>query len=278
MSIATIVWTVKAVLFGMVSRVVIVIMLLASPLQAAPLALAPEQVRQDLGTAIREVTVIDPYGECGGRQCLVTYFGIPLGTLLEYYFPGQWEGFSGEIHFLAQDGYLGIVAAAKAREKAAYLTFARADGKPFRVDNNQQGERDVPLGPFYLVWDNRDDPALQQMGPYGWPYQVDRIQLVAESVYPAMIPPGASPAVQAGFADFKTYCLGCHYINGVGGRKVAVEMKLLVSGKSDDELRRWIGDPRQVRPESAMPPLNRNLDPEERERVIDRIVTFLGVL
>ena len=77
---------------------------------------------------------------------------------------------------------------------------------------------------------------------------------------------------------FKTYCLGCHNINGVGGRKVGADIKLLVHGKTTGELRRWISDPRSVRSGTAMPPLNENLDEKERGRVIDQIVKFLGVL
>lgn len=258
--------------------VLILFMLLASHVHAAPMELSPEQVRKDLGSAIREISVIEPHEQCGETSYIVTYVGIPLRILIEYYYPGEWTGFSGDIHLIARDGYLGIVEAGKMREKDAYLVFARADAKPFLVDNNQQGERDVPLGPFYLVWDNIGDPDLQKMCSYGWPYQVDRIQLVSDSIYAGLIPPGASPSAQAGFAAFKTYCLGCHHINGVGGRKVGAEMKLLVNGKTREDLRAWISDPQKVRPATTMPPLNRGLDNKERQRVIDRIIEFLGVL
>jgi mono/diheme cytochrome c family protein len=259
------------------NHVAILLTLLALPLHAAPVELTPEKVRNDLGSAIGEIAVIEPNAQCGKRDCIVTYVGVPLRTLIEYYFRDAWQGFSGEIHFIAGDGYLGIVEAARAREKDAYLVFARADGAPFIVANNQQNERAVPLGPFYLVWDNLEDPDLQQMGSYGWPYQVTRIQLVSETVYSKLMSPDASPAAQAGFASFKTYCLGCHHINGVGGRKVGVDMKLLVYGKSRDALRSWISDPRKLRPASAMPPLNTQLDRHERERIIDQIVEFLVV-
>jgi mono/diheme cytochrome c family protein len=258
--------------------VVILLMLFALPLHAGPLELSPEEVRRDLRSEIREVTVIEPHAQCGERKCVVTYVGVPLRTLVEQYYSEEWRDFSGEIHFIARDGYLGIVEATKAREKDAYLTFARADGNPFIVDNNQQNERNVLLGPFYLVWDNIEDSDLQQMGSYGWPYQVDRIQLVSESFYSGLIPPDTPPVAQAGFMAFKTYCLGCHQINGVGGRKVETDMKLLVHGKTTDELRRWISDPQNVRPGTMMPPINMNLDQQERDRIIDQILGFLGVL
>jgi len=260
------------------SYVLILFMLLASHLHAAPMELKPEQVKQDLGFAIREIIVIEPHAQCGETKCIVTYVGIPLRALIEYYYPEEWTGFSGDIHLIARDGYLGIIEADKTRKKDAYLVFARADAKPFLVDNNQQGERDVPLGPFYLVWDNIEDPGLQKMSSYGWPYQVDRIQLVSDSIYAGLVPSDASSSVQAGFAAFKTYCMGCHYVNDVGGRKVGAEMKLLVNGKTREDLRSWISDPQKVRPATTMPPLNRNLDHKERQHVIDQIVEYLGVL
>jgi hypothetical protein len=48
----------------------------------------------------------------------------------------------------------------KAREKEAFMTFAQAYGMPFRIDNGLQDEPSQPLGPFYLVWDNRSDLEL----------------------------------------------------------------------------------------------------------------------
>ena len=40
------------------------------------------------------------------------------------------------------------------------MTFARADDQPFTINNRNQQERDVPLAPFYLVWDNLENPEL----------------------------------------------------------------------------------------------------------------------
>ena len=258
--------------------IVILFLLLAASVQAATLELKPEQVRKDLGFAITKITVIEPHENCGSRDCLVTYVGIPLRTLLEYYYPKEWPGFDGDIQLIARDGYLGIVAAGKARNKDAWLTFARADGKPFRIDNDRQNERGVSLGPFYLVWNNRNDPGLQKLGAYGWPYQVDRIQLVSDARYSRLIPPGASASARAGFDAFRTYCLNCHNLQGVGGTKVQTGMKQLVTGKSREELRAWIDAPKTLRPATTMPPLNPKLDDKNRARVIDQIVDYLETL
>lgn len=258
--------------------VLIFFLLLVSTVQAAPKILAPVPLKKDLGGTIKDITVIEPHEKCGEHECLVTYRGIPLRTLLDYYYPKEWAGFDGDIHLSTLDGYLGIVAASKARKRDAYLTFDRADEKPFRIDNYRQNEHDVPLCPFYLVWDNQNDPELQKQGAYGWPYQVYQIELVSEAIYSRLIPPGASVSVRAGFTPFRTYCLNCHNLQGVGGRKVDTDMKQLVTGKSRDYLRSLISDPKTIRPEPAMPPLNTKLEKNERARVIEQIVDYLEAL
>jgi mono/diheme cytochrome c family protein len=252
-------------------------LLLAATVQAAPTVLVPEQVEKDLAPAVKDITVIEPHEQCGEHECLVSYRGIPLRTVLEHYYPKEWPAFDGEIQLFALDGYLGVVEASKARKKDAYLAFDRADGKPFRIDNYRQNEHDVALGPFYLIWDNRNDPELQKLGAYGWPYQVDQIDLVSEASYSRLIPPGAPASVQAGFAAFRTYCLNCHNLQGIGGRKVETDMKQLVAGKSREQLRAWINDPGKVRP-TTMPPLNTKLDDKERARVIEQIANYLESL
>jgi mono/diheme cytochrome c family protein len=254
------------------------LLLLSITANAAVLDMDPDQVRKDLGHEAVEITVIEPHMMCGGAACEVAYIGIPLEKLMQYYFPGTWEGFNGVIHFYASDGYLAAIDTNKARSQDAWLTFARADGKPFRVDNEQQNERNLPLGPFYLVWDNLRNKALQQQGGYGWPYQVVRIELLPASVYDRLLPADAPPAIREGFGDWRQYCMGCHRIDGVGGTKNPTDMRALVKGKSGEELRAWISCPDSLRPGTTMPPLNVHLDRQERNQVIERISGYLETL
>ena len=254
------------------------LMMLAAIVHATALELRPDQVKQDLGHEAVEITVLEPHAKCGEVDCTVTYVGIPLGKLLQHYFPGTWEGFSGKIGFFARDGYFATIDADRVRKQDGYLTFARADGKPFVLDNGQQGEPGRPLGPFYLVWDNLQNEVLQQQGGYSWPYQVVRIALLPASLFDKLLPAGASPAVREGFRACITYCLTCHQIDAIGGTKVTTDLRQLVSGKSRDVLRTWISDPGKLRSGTGMPPLNPDLGKEEREQVIDRLLDYLESL
>lgn len=244
--------------------------------QVVAIELFPEEVRADLGKQAVDITVIEPHAR--DAEARVTYVGIPLRTVLERYFADEWTGFQGDIHFLARDRYLAAIEAERVRSQDAYLTFARADGGPFVIDNRLQNEADVSLGPFYLVWDNIRQPVLRKDSAYGWPYQVVEIRLVPVSAYAALLPENASTDVRQGFAAYKQYCMSCHHIGGIGGRKVEADMKRLVAGKSDEVLWRWIDDPQATKPGTKMPALNVELDRDERTRVIGRIMAFLNTL
>ena len=76
-------------------------------LHAAPMELDLEQLKKDLGFAVKEMTVIEPHKRCDGCEFTVTYVGIPFRKLIEYYYHEEWNGFSGDIHLIARDGYLG---------------------------------------------------------------------------------------------------------------------------------------------------------------------------
>jgi mono/diheme cytochrome c family protein len=271
-SIANVLMNILRILIGGV------VLLLTVHAHATGLELRLDQVRKDIGSNAVKIKVMEPHMKCGEVNCTVTYVGIPLVKLMQYYFPGTWEGFNGFIHFYASDGYLASVNANKARKQDAYLTFERADGKPFIIDNERQNERDLPLGPFYLVWDNLRNEDLQKQGAYGWPYKVVSIELLPASAYDKLLSADATPAARAGFDDWKTYCMNCHRIDGVGGMKNPVNLRQLVNGKSRDELRAWINSPGSIRPGTTMPPLNVHLGKQERSQVIERIIDYLESL
>lgn len=104
------------------------------------------------------------------------------------------------------------------------------------------------------------------------------MELVAGPLYPDLLPADATLSAKAGLEAYEHYCLSCHTIDGVGGQKVKEDMRKLVAGKSRDELRTWIGDPRRIRPCTTMPALNPALDADERQRAINQIVDFLESL
>jgi mono/diheme cytochrome c family protein len=237
--------------------------------------LGVKQIRKDLAAEIVDIEVIELHESTSDKITTVTYTGIPLESLLQYLYPREWKEFDGEVHFHALDGYLSIVDAEKARQGTAYMAFARADGKPFVIDNNHQQEHDVPLGPFYLVWDNVKNQGQQESNSYAWPYQVYRVALVSDAMLLKLQPVAASPSVEAGFDAYKDNCLSCHNINGFGGKKFGMDLREAIKGRSRSDLRDWIDNPVAINRFTAMPPLDPGITGENRERVINQIIDYL---
>ena len=240
--------------------------------------LSVKQIRKDLAAEIVDIKVIELHESTVDKETTVTYVGIPLESLLQYLYPKHWKGFDGEVHFHALDGYLTVLDAQQAQEGNAYMTFARADGKPFKIDNNHQQETDVSLQPFYLVWDNLNDPALKKSNSYAWPYQVYRVALVSDAMLLKLQPVDASPSIAAGFDAYKNNCFSCHNINGFGGRKFGLDLRQTVKGRSRKELRDWIDNPAAINKFTAMPPLDPGIKGEHRERVINNIIDYLQAI
>ena len=161
---------------------VIVFMLFGSQVFAEPLSLSVTEISKDLAAETVDIKVVELHESDEEKSNTVTYTGIPLNVLLQYLYPKQWKTFEGEIYMHALDGYLSVVDAEKARQGNAYMTFARADGQPFTIDNRNQQETDVPLAPFYLVWDNLGHPEFLSSNAYAWPYQVFSIELVSDAM------------------------------------------------------------------------------------------------
>lgn len=253
----------------------IVLVFLSLPAAAEPVALSTNQIIKDLAGDVQDLRVIELHESKDDQTTEVTYTAIPLQKVLNYVFPKGWDGFDGEIYFHALDGYLSVLESGRAREGYAYMAFKRADGKPFTIDNVNQNEKDVPLAPFYLVWDNLKNPALQTSNAYAWPYQVYQLELVSADRLQALLPDNASPSIEEGFYAFRDNCLSCHNIAGVGGRKFGMDVRQIIKGRSREELYEWIDRPSAINKYTSMPPLAPGITGENRVRVINSILDYL---
>jgi hypothetical protein len=116
------------------------------------------------------------------------------------------------------------VASTKLKKYRAFLAFARSDGTPFTVDNISQNEQKNPLGPYYLIWDNFGAPELLRQGAYDWPYQITSIEWRSKTEDQILRPVGSSKMLEQGFEETRKYCLTCHSIRGIGGKKYPVDL------------------------------------------------------
>jgi mono/diheme cytochrome c family protein len=223
----------------------------------------------------RAVRVYDPY-----EQREVEFEAFAFDAVLDAVYGREWRE-EEEVLFRCRDGYQPTVPVARILAHPARLAFARRDRADFTLRKQESGElKQIELAPFYLVWDNVDNPTLRADGDYGWPYQLVAVNLIrARDHFPKMAPPASSPpAVQAGFGAFRVHCSRCHTVNGEGG-KVGPELNGAVPAaqlRAGDWLRQWIDDPGRMLPTARMPRLNPDLP--QRERVIDDIIRYLQTM
>ena len=178
---------------------------------------SPEVLEQS-GARPVTLTVIEPHLGTPEHPAAIDYVVFPASVVLSAALGPDWATKAKTIEFRALDGYVSRIDAARLRSKRAYMAFARADHSPFSVDNLAQNEQNIPLGPYYLVWDNREDPELLSEGARNWPYQVIDVSIFNASEA-ALRPPGFNPALEVGLSNVKANCLTCHKVNGFGGEK-----------------------------------------------------------
>ena len=244
---------------------------------ALPLPVAEELERQ-YGLHRQSISVVEPHESTADRPVLVRYVGLPMNELLTRWFGESWKNPEAEIIFLARDGYRSAIPGTRLKNFRAYLAFGRDDGSAFVVDNPQQNQKHIPLDPYYLVWDNRDVPELLGLGSDNWPYQVNRIELYWANEERALLPHNPSQDVSLGFAAAKEYCLTCHRIRGLGGEKYPEDLVQASCRWQDTDLKEWIADPSRLRPGTVMPPLNRFLPTQARNKVIEQIASYLNAM
>ena len=115
----------------------------------------------------------------GDRSPVLAFRGFAATEVLDALLGEAWRRDAAGLEFIAADGYRSLVPVRQFTSYRAWLVYQRADGAPFVIDNRFQDQRGVPLGPWYLVWDNIGSPALTALGDHYWPYQVVEVRAVA---------------------------------------------------------------------------------------------------
>lgn len=222
---------------------------------------------------VTEITVWEPHEDKN-----VTYEGFDIGKLFVAVYGEQWQQ-TDEVLFTAVDGYQPVLPVDRFGRHAGYLVFRRLDQESFKVQNRFQNESDVPLGPYYLVWDNLRSANLRAEGATGWPYQVVSVDLVNfVDRFPKLSPPeNASEQARKGFVAFRENCMSCHTINGEGGAK-APELNYpmnVTEYLSEDWIRKWMMDPRAVRYDAIMPAFASH---PEADVLADEVIAYLKAM
>lgn len=224
--------------------------------------------------AASELEVWEPH-----EKKLVKYRGYPMQQLLTAVYGASWR-LQEEMLFTCSDGYQPSLPVERFLKQPAWLAFERVGSPDFAILNTLQGDEKVSVGPYYLVWDNAKDPEREAKGANGWPYQIEKIDLVRfTDRFPQMAPPlNAGKKVGAGFSAFREHCATCHSVNGDGGLK-GIELNYPVSVTEYFKrkwLMQWILDPTKMRPKTPMPALNHGL--KDRLSLAENIVTYLETM
>ncbi len=189
----------------------------------------------------------------------VRYMGWKTRDILQKILGPDWIK-NEEVLFTCSDGYQASIPVANFLAHDSYLVYEREGSKEFELINSLQLNEKVNLGPFYLVWDNINDPVIRAEGASLWPYQVVAIDFVSfKSRFGLMAPDAkATRDVKQGFLEFRKACSNCHKINGVGGDK-SIELNYplnVTEYYKSNFLPQWIDQPQSVRHNSIMPPFN----------------------
>jgi mono/diheme cytochrome c family protein len=256
--------------------ILICILPLLTPGLSAEELPAARELLQQMKMSGQYVTVVEPHQSDPSHRTHITYLAVAANQVLDHLFGHDWQSSDNDIVFSATDGYQFAGNSQRFVRYKAYLAYARADGKPFALVDNK-GQR-TELAPYYLIWDNIEDPSLIGQGAYGWPYQVAQVDLRPVSTYAPLLPENASQHARDGFVLFKEYCLICHRIGNIGGEKLSTDLRQSLCSLKDSELQALIDNPSDALRKGGMPPLDAQLQGEGRRQTIDLIMAYLRAL
>ena len=262
--------------FSNLSRLVGLVVLFASMAHTVELPPA-EQLQERIGLPARTVLVYEPHLSVGDKHVAIEYVGYRAVDVMALVFGKDWRSQAETIEFRALDGFVSHINISRFTKENAFIVFARKDNFAFTIDNIAQNQTNVPLGPYYLIWDNISNPALLAEGSQNWPYQVKEVKLVTLSDE-ALFPVGLDDRFHEGVELAKTYCLKCHKVNGFGGEKFEGNLSEIAKGYAEAEFTRLVLAPSSVRSYTTMPALPNRLSQTERQRIAKALFDYLNEL
>ena len=197
--------------------------------------------------------------------------------VLDHLFGADWKEQGLEVEFRALDGYVSRIPSERFQGYDAYLVYDRLDQEAFMIDNPGQNEEDVPLGPYYLIWDTVRHPDLLIEGATYWPYQVSEVR-ISRARLEALLPGNMANLYAEEAALMQKHCLPCHQINGFGGDKWPIDVAQEVKEMTKAEFAHWVLTPNAVKPGTTMPPLAAQSPDPERRRLASRLFEYLNAL
>lgn len=234
----------------------------------------PADLEQALSAPPQTIEVVEPHLSTADSDTVVAYRGWPAVKVLDHLLGSDWNKPGVDVEFRALDGYVSRIPAERFSEYPAYLVFESPGRSGFTVNNPRQNEKDVLLGPYYLVWDNVRHPGLLADGATNWPYQVSEV-LVSDTGWRALLPGDMAGRYDEDAGLARKYCLTCHRINGYGGDKFPIDLAHRVKDMTATEFERWVLTPNAVKPGATMPPLAHRIPEPKREVMAKRLYAYL---
>lgn len=223
------------------------------------------------------VTVIEPRESRPYKPVEVTYQGYPAAPMLDQLLGSGWRAPGVLVSFEALDGYRSMVPASLIQRYDPFLVYANAQGGDFSVEMPPLNHR-VPVGPWYLVWNNVLYPELRAEAASYWPFQVTRVGIVDAKTLQALYPPMLPEKYREGGQLTLKYCLACHQANGVGGKMMPLDLAQWTANKSFARFATWVLDPSGKNPLTIMPALAVERPAAERQRMARQIYGYLRAL
>jgi mono/diheme cytochrome c family protein len=237
----------------------------------------PEALAERIGHPPSAVTVYEPHLATTGGSARRTYLGWRFSDVASTLFGANWQNQGDTVEFRALDGYVSRVAVSDFTAHSAWLASGLRDGGEFTVDNLLQNETGIPLGPYYLVWENIEDREIFERGASIWPYRVAEILTITLSTT-ALLPDGLDPTVVGGAEIARVHCLNCHMLNGFGGNKVEGDLAALTAAFDADGFRAWVLYPNMRKPDTTMPAIAPSLPEDERAALAEQLWAYLAAM